>query len=365
MSSPESDLNPSVQPSSSEPAAPKAPPASPPAALNDEQQAYLLHFLAQAPDGSMRHGEIRKKVELIAAGRIGLNPTLAMSGLERMVADGLVETFNKRGTTNYRLTERGRARLQSLEAHRPTASKTGGEYHPPANENIKREREACLLLGLLEAEGNTLTGGEANRLVARTPNLDLNPTTATKVREELAQRGLIGIERQGRTIKYTLTSAGRMALGNMKFSDDSQLTLKGRVLNDLMEAAREAAKEFERPSGSGSTTPSSRSSGSTSPDQIERSVLEVFEELRREKYAMSGMVPIHEIRQGIRQRLGADAARHEVLDEVVQNMRRTGHLRLIPLTDHGNATPEQMQDSIPGTGETLFFVETAHEPAVV
>jgi DNA-binding PadR family transcriptional regulator len=365
MSSPESDLNPSVQRSSTEPAASKAPPATPPAALNEAQQAYLLHFLAQANEGSMRHGEIRKKVELISASRIGLNPAVAMPGLERMVADGLIETFSKRGTTNYRLTERGRARLQALEAHRPSISKTGGDYNPPANENIKREREACLLLGLLEAEGNTLTGGEANRLVARTPNLDLNPTTATKVREELAERGLIAIERQGRTVKYALTSAGRMALGNMKFSDESQLTIKGRVLNDLMEAARDAAKEFEPSAGSGASAPSSRPSGSTSPEQIERAIMEAFDELRREKYAMSGMVPIHEIRQRIRQRVGADAARHEVLDDVVQNLWRTGRLRLIPLTDHGNATPEQMQDSIPGMGETLFFVEMAHEPAVV
>jgi DNA-binding PadR family transcriptional regulator len=358
---------------SSESTPPAAPPASSapasssaaPAALNEAQQAYLLHFLTQAREEGMRHGEIRKKTELIAANRIGLNPGVAMPGLERMVADGLVESHEKRGTTYYRITERGRAQLQGLEAHRPAVRQTGGTYVPPANENVKREREACLLLALLEADRHTLTGGEANRLCARTPNLDLNPTTATQVREELAERGLVAIEQQGRTVKYTLTHTGRLALGSMKFGDESQLNLKGRVLNELMEAARDAAKEFERPTSTAAAGASSGSSSSPSTEKIERAVLEEFGELRREKYAMSGTVPIYEIRQRIRERLGTEAGQHDVLDEAVHNLWRSGQLRLLPITDRGSATPEQMQESIPGAGETLFYVEAAHEPAVV
>ncbi len=161
MNSPESEPNASVQPLSTQSAPPEAAPASaaatpsaaPAEPLNAAQMAYLLHFLAQAPEGSMRHGEIRKKVELIAANRVGLNPVVAMPGMDQMAADGLVESFNRRGTTCYRITERGRAYLQSLEAHRPAIRQTGGDYVPPADEgNIKREREVCLLLGLLEAE---------------------------------------------------------------------------------------------------------------------------------------------------------------------------------------------------------------------
>jgi predicted transcriptional regulator len=313
----------------------------------------------------MRHGEIRKKVELIAASRIGLNPNNAMTGLEKMVADGFIESFNKRGTTCYRIAERGRALLQTLESHRPAIRHTGGDFVPPSNEGIKREREACLLLALLEADGYTLTGGEANRQCARTANLDLNPTTATQVRQELADRGLIAVERQGRTIKYTLTPAGRMGLGNMKFGDESQMTIKGRVLNELMEAARDAAKEFERPAPSGGTSSSTRSAAPPSTDEIERAVIEEFDELRRGKYAGSGMVPIYEIRKRIREHLGSAAASPDLLDDAVQNLRRSGRLRLVPITDHGAATPEQIRESIPGPGETLFYLEMAHEPAVV
>jgi DNA-binding PadR family transcriptional regulator len=334
------------------------------AQLNEAQQAYLLHFLAQAPEGSMRHGEIRKKVELISASRIGLNPNIAMPGLERMVADGMIESFTKRGTTCYRISERGRARLQSLESHRPEIRQTGGDFVPPANENIKREREAILLLGLLEADRYTLTGGEANRLCARTPGLDLNPTTATQIRQELADRGLIQIEEQGRTIRYTLTPAGRLALGNMKFGEESQLVLKGRVLNELLEAARDAAKEFERPAGTGTSIKATERPAPSS-DEIERGVIEEIGELRREKYDGSGMVPIHEIRQRIRKRMGDAAARPEPLDDVIQDLRRSGRIRLVPISDRGTATPEQMRDSISVAGETLFFVELAHEPAVV
>lgn len=373
MNSPESEPNASVQPLTNQAAPPEAAPApaaatssaAPAEPLNEAQMAYLLHFLAQSEDGSMRHGEIRKKVELIAANRIGLSPANAMPGMENMAADGLVESFNRRGTTCYRITERGRAYLQSLESHRPAIRQTGGDYVPPANENIKREREVCLLLGLLEADGYTLTGGEANRLCARTANLDLNPTTATQVRQELADRGLIDIQQQGRTIRYTLTPAGRVALGNMKFGDETQMVLKGRVLNELMEAARDAAKEFESAGSASQSRPASGEAMAPSSQEIERAVMEAFEELRREKYSMSEMVPIHEIRQRIRERMGGDAAGHEVLDETMQQMRRTGQLRLVPLTDRGNVTPEQMQDAIPGMDETLFYVEIAHEPAVV
>ncbi len=143
----------------------------------------------------------------------------------------------------------------------------------------------------------------------------------------------------------------------MRFGDESQLVLKGRVLNELMEAARDAAKEFEPGSSTGQSPMTAGESMAPSSQEIERAVMDAFEELRREKYSMSGMVPIHEIRQRIRERVGADAAGHEVLDEAMQRMRRAGRLRLVPLTDQGNVTPEQMQDAIPGEGETLFYVE--------
>jgi hypothetical protein len=76
----------------------------------------------------------------------------------------------------------------------------------------------------------------------------------------------------------------------------------------------------------------------------------------REKHWHTAMVPIHEIRQRIAARQGERAARHDVLDERVRQLRREDRLRLISLSDLSRATPEQLADSIPGDNETFFYV---------
>ncbi len=85
----------------------------------------------------------------------------------------------------------------------------------------------------------------------------------------------------------------------------------------------------------------------------------------RERHAVGGLVPIHEVRAAVRKQFGETAARHDVFDEVVLGLWRTQKLRLTPITDHAKATPDQLQDAIPGVGEILFYLEPAHAPAIV
>ena len=152
-----------------------------------------------------------------------------------------------------------------------------------------------------------------------------------------------------------------MSLGNMNFLPGPKFTFSGEALNLLLDAAREVAKQFEPQV----VKAPPKQLPMLSVEELEKAILSALEELRREKFAVSGMVPIYEVRAVIRQQFGEDSARHDVLDEAFHQLRRGNRLRLIPIADPARATAEQLQDSIPGVGETLFYLETAHEPAAV
>ena len=91
--------------------------------------------------------------------------------------------------------------------------------------------------------------------------------------------------------------------------------------------------------------------------------MEIFHELLRERFTMIGMVPIHELRKGVSERFGPQAASHAVLDELLLNLRRTKKAKLVPIDDRSRATPAQLQDSVFAVGETFFYMEKAHAPS--
>src|SRR5262249_45550935 len=146
-------------------------------------------------------------------------------------------------------------------------------------------------------------------------------------------------------------------------------TFKGETLNALLEAARLVGKQFTPPAIE--QPPEQPAEQIAQPVQVsgttdlERIVLETFEELRRGKYADSGLVPIHEVRAVVRTRQGDAAAQHDVFDEVVLGLMRAKKLRLAPIADPSRVEPQQLQDAIAGVGETLFYLEPVHELAPV
>jgi len=100
-------------------------------------------------------------------------------------------------------------------------------------------------------------------------------------------------------------------------------------------------------------------SPSSAPDSgdLAAAVLGVFEELRREKYSHTGMVPIHEIRREIAGRLGPATARHDALDDAIKRLGRE-RLRMLPINDASHVSAEELNDSIRGLNETWFYLES-------
>jgi hypothetical protein len=215
-----------------------------------------------------------------------------------------------------------------------------------------------LLFEVLRAPGQSVADSEASNHVndyARN-DLDLNAATARRLWKEFAAQGLLARSGDGRIARYALTREGRIKLANADFPKDREFRLKGDALAALLEAAREVGKQFTPQPPEPTTRPLEQA-------DLERVALTAFEELLRERHTVTGMVPIHEVRSEVRRQLGDRAARHDTLDQVILRLRHNGPFRLVPITDQSKASTDQLQASIPGIGETLFYMEAAHEPA--
>jgi DNA-binding MarR family transcriptional regulator len=317
--------------------------------------AFLLLLLSAAPHRRLTQGDLKRKLRTRAAASRGLTPESAGALLGRCEAQGHVRREQTRRTVTYTLTDAGAAHLSTLGAP-PLAVR--GNIVPPANDQIRTYRTAYLLFEVLRAPGQSLAEAEASDHVSdyARDRLDLNVATARHLWKEFAAQGLLTRSGEGRIARYSLTPAGRVKLANADFPKDREFRLKGDALAALLEAAREVGKQF---------TPEPSEPGESPVDdaRLERAVLAAFEELLRERHTVTGMVPIHEVRAEVRRRLGDRATRHDTFDPVVVRLRQTGQFRLVPITDQSGAEAEQLQASIPGVGETLFYLEVAHEPA--
>jgi hypothetical protein len=226
---------------------------------------------------------------------------------------------------------------------------------------VRESQKAFLLLQLLDADGQPLTRGQANRIRdGLRKSLGLKAAVANYRRAKLAAEGYIQITAALRTEHYTLTADGLDYLAaSPGHLSHAQFTLKGKTLNTLVAAARDSSFRKERPPGSVPSDP-------TVPNHanLAEAVLAEFHELRRERHGRSGLVPIHEVRGRIVERFGPAAGRHDVLDEVILGLWRENRLGLESISDLGNATKEQLNDAIPGLSGTLFYLEVPREQTV-
>lgn len=303
---------------------------------------------AQAP---MSRGDLAKRLKTKAATEAGLTTATIPEELEILRRNGLIVSERVKRTIVFELTDSGRDYLRKHPA--PAVSAGRGRVNPPTNDDVLRGRQAELLLQLLEANDYTLTANEANKRLRRRDSLELNAATANAERQRLADEGCLEISGSGRLARFRLTPAGRLRLGAMTFYGTFKFRLRGKVLNDLLDAAREAAKEFSEDSDSHVAT--------FDRADVERTIHDAFDELLRERYAVHGMVPIHEIRAAVRRKYGDAAARHDLFDTVLLEMRRRMHWRMIPISDRSRATAEELQDSVHGVGETLFYLEAERD----
>ena len=325
--------------------------------LKLRRRALLLHHLAGAPQRGLKKSDANKRISATAAQELGLSTAVANQAREELLDSGEIRSERVGRATFYVLTDAGQSLLQSLVDDYlppPRCNRPRGKVNLAENENVKREREFYLLLQLLKAFEHALSGAAANKFndgYAK-DGLELNAATAWHVRGTLATRGLIDITLRGRTETYTLTNDGLLFLGNAAFPAERAFHLPGAALNALLEAARTVGKQFGEVRPAPTPLPQ--------PAQLERAIITTLEELLRERHAQTGMVPIHEIREEIRRQFGEGASRHDLFDESLHRLRRGNEVILSPITDLSRASNEQLQASIPGLGETLFYVERGH-----
>jgi predicted transcriptional regulator len=303
----------------------------------------LLDQLLQAtPDHKLTRGAANKKIGAAAKNHLGLDAATANRVRDELAARGFIRSTKQGQVVTDELTDEGRHYLQTLE--RPSFPT---RQHPAKaiNEHVLRFVKPYLLLQLLRADGHCLTLGEANRFNAVGKEfLTLTPGNARAVRSEMRAEGLIDIEPDGRTERYRLTDAGLVFLATHEQYPAGDVTLRGSELNELLRAARPAAPAY-----------------SPRPTNLSEAILAEFEELRRELHGHSGRVPIYQLRERFAAKYGPDAARHDSLDDAILQLWRERRVRLVSLSDLQKATPEQLNASVPGVGETLFYMERPHE----
>lgn len=319
------------------------------------QRAYLLQQVKDSGGGKLTKGKANR-FPRIAARELNLTSAVANAVRDQLVQEGYLQVARKGGSETYELTDAGETYLQTLEHKSLPTGKKGAEHDAEVSEEARKYRRTFLLFQLFESEGQTLDQTAINRF--REPGrkcLELKAPVANVFRRQMIEEGLIVEQRQGRNVTYTLTPAGREELGAAAHFPDVELVINGLVLNELLEAARDAARQFQGPEAG----PGPR------PALPAEAVWEAFEELRRQKYEPSGRVPIHEVRSRIAAKYGPEAARPEVFDEQVRRLRRDGRIRTLPLHELQQATAEQLSASLPGEDETLFYLEVVQaEPAL-
>jgi predicted transcriptional regulator len=356
--------------------------------IQKRRTAYLLRQVLEADPDPLPQGDANKKTLL--SQELELNAPTANHLRAELVSRGLLNSTKGR-TVSYTLTDTGRKYLDEHKDDVATVIQSRGRVIPPSTADVRQYRVSYLLLQLLKSPEYRLTASNANKFDAVGKHLALNVPTATKIRHELKERGLLTITEAEDEEVYTLTAAGRLELGAMTFDKEAELKVSGAVLNDLLEAAREAAKQFEQPVPT-TPTPSPVADPEEeeedeeesdpeleqeeeeeeeedpepekiTPERIEQAIITAFDDIRRKRHLATDAVPIHEVRAEVLRHLGEDAVRHDTFDKVILGMRGP-RFRLTPITDPSKATHEQLQASIAGTGETLFYLELAPEPAV-
>lgn len=253
-------------------------------------------------------------------------------------------------------------------------------------------QRAFLLLQLLGADERRLTQTAANKCLKAEvkKKLGLDARTANQLRNSLAEDGYLEKSRADRATSYALTERGLALLLSLE-QYPTELVVSGKAINALIAAVQEqsgswqGAGHVDRTVAAAQTTLAELERGVSElfhnarqrlqarpspPEKLETPDLadvlwSEFQELHRERFGHSGLVPIHELRRRVAARLGAQAARHDVFDAEVQRLRQRGRVRLVPISDLRDASREQLNDSIPGVSETLFYLEPVHEPAAL
>ena len=331
----------------------EATPADESRRLKQQEWCLLDQLLQAVPGHKLPKGQANKKLTKALQRDLGLTTETANRLRESLAEKGYIRITKKGQNVTYELTDAGREYLQTLEPYPPQPEVE------PVSEEVQRYQTAYLLFQLFRAKDGVLTRGKANKTLGPT-DLELKPAAANQLRRKLAQQGILKIDKGSRSESYRLTPGGEEMLAALRHYPTTRFWLTGRQLNALLDRVSGAAmRQPEAP-----PTTSAQPQTVQPPADLSRAVYDEFEELRRERHGHTGLVPIHEIRARIAEKYGPQAARHDVLDEPIRELWRQGRVRLVSLADLQKATPEQLNNSVPGVNETLFFMEVARDHSV-
>ena len=323
--------------------------------LIEAHQTTLLRIFERPTDGRLTAGEIKKKLKL--ASNKGPNTEAEVDqALTDLIEKGLItvsggakDGLHPRPNATYRLTDKGR---HSLRPARPDL----------ADEQLQAQ-EAFILLLVFRAKEQKLTRSELNgKLKTRAAMGQLEfdvkaaPVTVDYHLAALVEKGSLVEEKRGVSVSYSLNREdGARALAAVKQHDGVSFTMTGETLNALIAAARQAtplpSELQESPVASPAPPTNTRPLG---PDAI----ADYVAQLRSDLYAGKDLIPIHEVRRLVAEHHGAEAAGHPSFDPLIKQMRSEGQLRLIAISDNRDATQKQLDDSIPGMNETIFYIVT-------
>ena len=324
----------------------------------DPNQAALLKMFEKKKDGRFSAGDIQTKLGLKP--KAGAAAKMEAAEADQMLTDliekglitvtGVKEGHHPRPKASYRLTEKGR------HQNRPS--------QPDHSTELLAYQEAFILLQIFRSKEQKLTRSELNgklKTVAAKGQLEFNvkdaPETVDYALAMLVEQDDIVKHRQGNSVSYTLhPEKGIAALVKTGQHEAVSFTMSGKTLNLLLEAARSsapAASQVEEPEPADEIE--TEQTPKAQPLQA-HDITKYVDKLRHEKYAGKDLIPIHEVRRLVLEDHGADAAGHRAFDPLIKQMRSDGQLRLIAISDNRDATQEQLDNSIPGMNEILFYI---------
>lgn len=223
-------------------------------------------------------------------------------------------------------------------------------------DRLARCQEGFLLLQLLGAPERELPKGEANKPLQRAlfkGRLGLTASRANALRKSMGD--CVAEEKRGRVTWFRITDAGVERLLELP-QYPADLPVNGRAIERLLQAARGGARAIDAGAAGEATV---EAAAVAMDDAAMRDAIRAEWESARAERAHRRLVPIHELRERIRRTHGAAAASRDRFDVALRALWSAGELELIPISDARDATPEQLDASLRGLHQTLFYVEVA------
>lgn len=100
-----------------------------------------------------------------------------------------------------------------------------------------------------------------------------------------------------------------------------------------------------------------------SKDEIKSHVLDSAKNLAMTEHSGDKLVPIWKLRDEVRKKYGDEAAKHSVFDDLVMSLYRDGKAHPIAISDRSKASRGQLDNSIKGQGNTLFYLDFNQDEA--